>query len=408
VNADERRLKQMLVNLLTNAIKFTPDNGRLGLDVYGSAEEGLINLTVWDTGIGIKADDMPRLFQPFVQLDSSLARMYSGTGLGLSLVLRMAELHGGGISVQSEPGKGSRFTIQLPWPPEPVEIPGSELGRGTEIPRVALIVEENPSDAEQLGKFLKMLGFATKVHASSLDVLELAADERPGVILLDLNLSAKPGLRILAELQADERTNSIPVIITASMTSSVGYYVENRAQALALGAVDIMVKPVTLPVLRSELELAAAKLRAHEAELQDGSPVNIPGNLTTNPLVLLAEDSEITRELMIDFLQSQHFRTLAASSGMELLNLVAENPPDIILMDIQMPDMDGLETMQRLRAHSDPRLATVPIIAVTALAMAGDRERCLEAGANEYMSKPISLTKLLDVIQGLLKTTRIR
>ncbi|MBI5954823.1 MAG: response regulator [Chloroflexi bacterium] len=268
VYVDARRLKQMLVNLLGNAIKFTPQNGELGLDVQTNRSGRKIKLTVWDKGIGIKTEDLPNLFKPFVQLDSGLAREYSGTGLGLSLVRRLAELHNGGIEVESTFGEGSRFTIVLPWSPE----------NTTPIPYV-------------------------------------------------------------------------PKRITDRLSKSV-----------------------------NTLERA------------------------NFPLVLFADDNEMVLQMVSDFLEARQYRVIKARSGTELLERVTEYHPNIMLVDIQMPGIGGLETIRRIRSHPDPLVATAPVIAVTALAMPSDREHCLQAGADDYMSKPLKLKALAATIKALLES----
>ncbi len=276
IQADERRLKQILVNLLSNAVKFTPEGGTIGLEVVGDAENEAVHLTVWDTGIGISQEDLPRLFQPFVQLDSSLSRQHAGTGLGLALVHRMAEMHRGSVSMESQKGEGSRFTVSLPW-------------------------RESVKDSRDKGPKLQ--------------------DE---------------GLSV---------TN-----------------------------------------LRS--------LTFQPSDLQ--------------PLILLAEDNEDNINTLLDYLQVKGYRVIVARNGHEAIERAREKRPDVILMDIQMPGMDGLEATRRIRADADAStglstgLAVVPIIALTALAMPGDRERCLEAGANEYLSKPVSLRGLVKAIETQL------
>jgi PAS domain S-box-containing protein len=265
LNVDQRRLKQMLVNLLINAVKFTPEGGAVGLEVAGDAEAGEARFTVWDTGVGIAGEDMGRLFEPFVQLDSSLARQHAGTGLGLALVYRMAEMHGGSVAVESRVGKGSRFTISLPWD-------GCVTG---------------------------------------------------------------------------------------------------HAPCQAAG------------------EAGPAPARALEG---------VPGR----PLILLAEDNEGNIETFSDYLLSRGYRLSVARDGEEAVRRAAEERPDLIMMDIQMPGVDGLEATRRIRAGG--AAPGVPIVALTALAMTGDRERCLEAGADEYLSKPVSLKQLARIIDARLRS----
>lgn len=272
LQADPRRLKQILVNLLSNALKFTPQEGQVSLTVVPNPTEKVIRFTIQDNGIGIKAEDMPRLFKPFTQLDSSLSRPHEGTGLGLALVRRLVELHGGQVWVESEglAGQGSRFIFTLPW----------------SVP---------PAVTEKIQSFPK----------------------------------------------------------TAS-----GF-----------------LKPITVPAL---------------------PPTEIS--------ILLVEDNETNIQTIGDYLEHIGYNLMVARTGDEAMQLAGEIMPDLILMDIQLPVMDGVEVTRRLRAR--PQFANVPIIALTALAMPGDRERCLAAGANDYVAKPVSLKKLVELIQTLLVKTK--
>jgi len=260
--ADPQRLKQILINLLNNAVKFTPEKGNVNLEVEFNAERDQIQFIISDTGIGIAPDDLQKLFTPFSQLDSALARQYSGTGLGLVLVHKFTELHGGSVQVESEVGKGSRFAIYLPWDP----------------------VMTKP----------------------------------------DLSAAIKP----MEIVQATEPPRTFPI------------------------------------------------------------------------RVLLADDHETNTWILCDYLQAHGYEVTTARDGVEAVAKAGETLPHIILMDIQIPVLNGMEAMSRLRA--DPRFESTPIIALTALAMPGDRERCLEAGANEYLSKPVSLKALVKTIDGLL------
>jgi PAS domain S-box-containing protein len=388
VYVDARRLKQMLVNLLSNAVKFTPPGGALGLEVKGFVVEEAIRLTVWDNGIGIKSEDLPALFKPFVQLDSSLARQQSGTGLGLSLVQRMAELHGGSIQVESALGIGSRFTIVLPWLPQDLK-PSASPARDPAIIRHSLTVEDGELDAEHITRYLLKLGISNVVSPTASGAVELAAGSQPDVILLDLHLPDKSGLDVLAALKADPRTQSIPVVMVSAQ--------DERKPAMQLGASGYLFKPFYWTDLRVELARVAAEARKVSTILTIAPRHAVPQ-------VMLVDDNEVTLETVSDFLSANSLQVISARSGSEALRLAAEFRPDVILMDIQMPGMDGLETTRRLRAHPNPEVSHTAIIAVTALAMSGDRERCLEAGANEYLSKPVPLKKLLSCIQGFLPT----
>ncbi|MEI8167406.1 MAG: ATP-binding protein, partial [Chloroflexales bacterium] len=286
VQADPKRLKQILVNLLSNAVKFTELGGMVSLAVTTDAEAGIIRFVVADTGIGISPEGMERLFQPFIQLDSSLSRQHEGTGLGLALVRRLVELHGGSIALESALGKGSRFTIALPYPPP-----------------------------------------------------ALAATKR------------------------------------------------NPALLGGTGGLSV----------RSGLVIEHAVTAAHNARQSHTRNTPPP----TKARILLAEDNEINIIAIGDYLRDRGYTVVVAHNGREALDMVDAVCPDLILMDIQMPELDGIEATRHLRAM--PNYAATPIIALTALAMPGDRERCLAAGASEYMTKPVSLKGLVATIQHLLR-----
>jgi PAS domain S-box-containing protein len=263
IHGDAQRLKQLFVNLLSNAVKFTPEGGSIGMQVKADVASGIAAFTVWDKGIGIPQEDMGKLFKPFVQLESQLTRHHAGTGLGLVLAYRMAELHGGGISVASDPGKGSQFTVTLPWA---AELPGTP-------------------------------------HS-----------ERP----------------------------------------------------------------------REDSDSAVNDLE--------------PGQ---NATILLAEDHEANSTLLTKVLRSRGYQVFAVKDGVEALAAAREIHPDIILMDIQMPCMDGLKATRQIRA--DSMIGGIPVIAMTALTMPGDREQCLRAGVNDYLEKPLSIKALLKTIQEQLR-----
>ncbi len=300
VNGDERRLLQILVNLLSNAMKFTPEAGKVGLEVVGDLQNHLAHLTIWDTGIGIAKEDISKLFQPFVQLDSKLSRQYEGTGLGLALVARLTQMHGGTVALTSEVGVGSRFTVSIPWEPQP--------------------------------------GDPVSFKRSSAGQLSAAA--------------------------------KTPESFT--------------------------------PTANAPKAAMDAKLEGAQEPDQPQRDTN--GNQEL-PLILLVEDNEIGIEAMQDYLMAYDYRVIVARSGEEAITQTNQHHPDLILMDVQMPDMDGLEATTRIRAVQE--LAHIPIIALTALAMPGDRERCIKAGANEYLSKPVSMKQLVQVIQTQLEQSAV-
>jgi CheY-like chemotaxis protein len=398
LQADERRLKQILVNLMSNAVKFTPDNGHVGLKVVSSISQNMVYITVWDSGIGISPDDMKRLFKPFVQLDNSLSRQHTGTGLGLVLVSRMVELHLGNITVESEVGQGSRFTVCFPWQPQLSMLSAStetEVEPLLVIQRV-LVVEDSMMMVNQLTRYLNSLNVTNVVHAEGQHALAQARDFQPDVIILDLMLDNISGWEILSSLKNEPMTQHIPVLVVSVL--------DERPRGLALGAAEYLVKPITQQQLLGALYRAVINKPIIDERVLTTIEPPVAAPLPTEapmPLILVTEDDENIANLFNDFLWVKGYRIIIARNGKEALKQAALETPDLILMDIQMPEMDGLEAMQRLRAQ--PQFAFTPIIALTARAMAGDREQCLAAGANDYLSKPVQLQQLAQVIESYLK-----
>jgi PAS domain S-box-containing protein len=380
VRADTRRLKQILVNLLSNAVKFTPDGGAVGLEVTADANEHVLRFTVWDTGIGIALDQLAHLFQPFVQLDRRLARRYEGTGLGLALVYRMTELHGGGVSVTSEEGVGSRFTVALPWS-DAANGHGTAAGDCTACAPVGmqrvLIIEDSPTAAAQAERYFAECGMITQIHPRGSGVVESAISFQPNLIVLDLLLPDTTGWDVLTQLKADRRTRAIPVAIVS--------VVDGHAHPRAHEAVAHLIKPYT----RADIQQLLHQLSHGFASTTDAERTSPSDSL---PTILLAEDNEASSMIIADYLASVGYHVLVARNGTEAVAQARDARPALILMDVQMPGMDGLEATRRIRADSS--IANVPILVLTALAMPGDRERCLQAGANEYLSKPISVRAL--------------
>ncbi len=395
VQADPKRLKQILVNLLSNAVKFTPSGGTISLEVETDALAGVVRFAVCDTGIGIAAEDLPRLFRPFMQLDSSLSRRHEGTGLGLALVQRLSEMHGGSIIVESVPGSGSCFTVALPYPAEPAPARSSgPILAGSELLRSALVIEDSETASEQLARYLAELHIHAVIHSRGAGAVDQVATLRPDVIFLDLQMPDQSGWEILAELKATPQLQAIPVIIIS--------VVDERARGLAAGASEYLVKPISREMLRRVL---GRLVNATPSPRQEALIIGLrAAPQPTGVRVLLVEDNEFNIAATGDYLQDRGYAVVVARNGREALTMAEEAKPDVILMDIQMPVMDGLEATRQLRAR--PAFAHTPLIALTALAMPGDRERCLEAGASAYLTKPVSLKRLIETITDLIVEKR--
>lgn len=387
VKGDVRRLKQIMVNLLSNAVKYSPEKGPIGLDVMADESSQTVRIDIWDKGMGISPDDLKRLFQPFVQLDSSLSRQQTGTGLGLALVQRLVDMHGGSIHVESAIGQGSHFIVTLPYLLGALEQKEQPSDLATHV-RQTLIVEDSEIDADRLTRFLKILGVRSAVQPTAAGIIERVAALQPGVVLLDLKLPDASGWEVLEQLKLNETTRDIPVVITS--------VADDQERANRLGAAGYLVKPFTL----EELRLTLSRIPKPEGKVKNTAFIVSPEvHLGT---VMIVDDNETNILMVEDYLRSKNYNVASSLSALEFFSKAPDVRPDLVLMDIQMPDIDGLEAIRRLRLLSDPQLASVPVIAITALAMPGDRERCFEAGADEYLSKPVRLKELSSLIQHML------
>lgn len=411
IRGDERRVKQILVNLLSNAVKFTPEEGEIGLEVIGDSANKKVHISVWDTGIGISEADQERLFQPFVQLDSRLSREYAGTGLGLSLVSRMMALHEGTISVQSEVGVGSRFTVTFPWQGPEVRANGEVEEDFQEIPnfsvlRYALLVEDSPTATAQLTRYMREVGVDVLPQPHGSGALEQAIKIQPDVIILDILLPDASGWDILQALKADERTKGIPVMVVS--------VIDEREKAMAAGATACLLKPIKRSELYDVLRHVAAQremAKNQEEPLVEETAVSRSSSnhgggseqdtaVLTKPRILLAEDNEHNITTFSSYLNAKGYDVTVVRNGIEAVAHAKSERPNLIIMDIQMPQMNGLDAIRHIREEKSTK--RIPIIAVTALAMPGDEDACIKAGANAYLSKPVSLAGLVETIKEQL------
>jgi CheY-like chemotaxis protein len=247
-----------------------------------------------------------------------------------------------------------------------------------------LLVEDSPAASQQLTRYLSEWGLRCTVHPCGEGAVEKAWQTQPQVILLDILLPDLAGWEVLSQLRAEPRTRHIPVVIVS--------VVDEKSQGMALGAAGYLVKPVS----REQLRSALSQVLRHAPRTRP-----LSASPTEPPLILIADDNESNVRTLSGYLRARGYRIGVARNGLEAVERAREDHPAAILMDIQMPELDGLEATRRIRAQ--PGEASIPIIALTALAMTGDRERCLAAGANEYLSKPISLRTLVRAIDLQLK-----
>ncbi|HXG40380.1 MAG TPA: response regulator, partial [Candidatus Limnocylindrales bacterium] len=331
--ADPARLRQIVYNLLSNAIKFTPPEGRVTVELGGDDHE--LRLVVVDSGPGIAPADQERIFAPFEQLTPGAGE---GTGLGLALTRRLVETHGGRIELTSSPGAGSRFSVILPRRrPAQGEAPSVEVEPGTGP--LVLVVEDDAAAAELLRLQLGRAGYRTAVAADGESGLEAARRLAPAAILLDILLPGLDGWEVLKRLRADPATAVIPVMVVT--------IVDDAALGLALGAVDYFVKPVARETLLAALGRLTFTTKVRERTVT----------------VLAIDDDPATLALYRSALTPSGFRILEAASGRDGLAQASANSVDLIVLDLQLPDVDGFEVAARLKA--DPATAQIPILVVT-------------------------------------------
>ncbi len=389
--ADPKRLKQILVNLLTNAVKFTPAGGRIGLTVTAPEGEDVVRFTVWDTGIGIAPENERKLFRAFTQIDSGLTRAQEGTGLGLALVAKLVELHGGGVALESAPGQGSRFIVTLPQIAAPVLSRESEQDDDSDRRhcRRALVIEDDPTSGAILVNYLTELGLESVLNVRGDECVETVLRERPDVILLDIQLPGDSGWVVLVRLKEHPGTRDIPVAVIS--------VVDEPGRSRALGAAAHLTKPITRAQLATFLQRDPLRPLPPKPSQTETRP-------QAGPIVLLVEDNEANVQTIGGYLEDKGNAMHYGRNGVEGVKLARELHPLVILMDIQMPVMDGLTAMREIRA--DAATKNIPIVALTALAMPGDRERCIEAGATQYMTKPVKLKELAAMVKELVSKNK--
>jgi PAS domain S-box-containing protein len=384
LTGDPGRLRQIILNLASNAIKFTETGEvsiRLTVDTL-TARTTLIRCEVTDTGIGIPKDAQQRLFQSFSQVDSSTSRRFGGTGLGLAISRRLAELMNGEVGVTSEPGQGSCFwfTAQL----QNVESAALPLSPFTG--RTALIVDPSKCTREQSQLLLAKLGFRVNVAGS---VPELCQMPTPDLVLLNYRVVDLSGWSVVGNLRGQFDNPQLPIIYQAAQWQR-----QQAADAAAAGCQHFLPRPVRL----SQLERALHEVLATREDptqnllhLCNAAAAALPARSLR---VLLAEDNAVNQKVATRILERLGATVDVAKNGVEALNAATRQRFDLILMDCQMPEMDGFQATGAIRASEAPGGRRTPIIALTANAMQGDRERCVDAGMDDYLPKPVRSDEL--------------
>ncbi|MBZ5536608.1 MAG: response regulator [Acidobacteriia bacterium] len=398
---DPDRLRRIIMNLAGNAIKFT-ERGEVVLDVgvvWETPAEVSLRFAVSDTGIGISPEKQKEIFEPFAQADSSTTRKYGGTGLGLAISTQLVELMGGRMGLESEVGRGSafRFTAQFGRPQEaagePVPVPPVEVD---DLP--VLIVDDNATNRQILEEIFHnwhMRPVVAENGREALAAMEQAIDSNEPfrLVLLDAHMPGMDGFEVAAKIKQSPRFRDARLILLTS--TGLGADME-RCERLGVSAY------LNKPIKQSELwntivtTLCAPAIK----KTREGTSDRRKPARADRPLrVLVAEDNPVNRELALRLLERRGHKVVLAANGREALAALEGQTFDVVLMDVEMPEMDGIEATKAIRGKQSG--ANIPIVAMTAHAMKGDRDRCLEAGMNAYVSKPIDPAVLFETIEHL-------
>jgi two-component system sensor histidine kinase/response regulator len=402
---DALRIRQVLVNLIGNAIKFT-DHGEVAVRVEGRNHangNGMeLLFTVRDTGIGISPEKQATIFHAFTQADSSTTRQYGGTGLGLAISKRLVEMMGGRIELESVPRQGSRFSFTTPVAvaqTRPVTAPAEASGlRGVPV----LIVDDNATNRQVLSSWVSNWGMWPLLAESgpaALRLLESMAEPVP-LILTDVHMPQMDGFELVKHVKIHSQ---IPTVIM--LTS--GSYPGDIARSRELGAEAYLIKPIRRSELRDILlrVLAQHPPASAPSSTWRESVRGLVKQLRPEPAdrlhVLVAEDNVINQRYALDVLEKQGYSAVVVGNGREALLALERETFDLVLMDVQMPEMDGFEATSSIRARERFTGKRIPIIAMTAHAMAGDRDKCLASGMDAYVPKPIRSKELFNAIDSL-------
>ncbi len=406
-SGDASRLRQVLFNLIGNAIKFT-EGGEVTVRVSEedkNEEHSVLTFHVSDTGVGISEEAQSRIFDSFVQADGSTTRQFGGTGLGLSISAQLVQLMGGEISVKSQVGKGSTFSFTA----DVEKLPESHNARWNNIQCLEnaciAVIDDNPTNVEILKSHIEHWGATAVCAASPISGLKLIEKkcregENPDIILLDMNMPKLNGLEVAAALKSNPITAGSQLVLLSSMCDQM-----DRKICKEVGINVLLTKPVK----QGELFRCIASMTSGVdfEELNDSfapEPTKIATNLSGT--VLLAEDNPVNQDMMQELLKIMGVKSVLAENGQQALDAIQSGQEfDLVLMDCQMPVLDGFESTRAIRAfEAESESARIPIVALTANAMQGDRERCIDAGMDEYLSKPVSSDTLKRMLANWLQT----
>jgi signal transduction histidine kinase/DNA-binding response OmpR family regulator len=398
VIGDPARLRQILLNLIGNAIKFTAE-GEISVEVSvvdPAAQPVRLLFAVTDTGIGVPAEKLVSIFNPFEQADGSTTRRFGGTGLGLSISTKLVSLMDGEIGVESEPGRGSRFWFILPMDVvEPATQVADRMLDGVHV----LIVDDSARSREALAVSVARLGATVRVASNGEDAMFVLKNTRFDILLVDAHMPGSDGFEVA---RGAKRLPDAPAVVMMLGSSNL---LSDAAECRRLGIEQYITKPVT----EAELTLAIDHaIHGAGKDFSAAQPAFQTSVAKSGPLsVLLAEDNVVNQRLGTRLLEKMGHRVTLAANGVEAIQRHAGGEFDLILMDVQMPEMNGFEATGQIREREKRTGNHVPIIALTAHAIQGDRDRCLAAGMDDYLSKPLNASLLAEKLESVARKKRL-
>ena len=377
VLGDKEKIYQVLENLTINAIKFTENGGRITMRAAPTVKDGepMIRILVSDTGVGIPQNALPRIFDRFYQVDATSKRKYGGMGLGLAIARSIIEAHKGSISVDSTVGQGTTFTVTLPALVE-IAVEGSEELIGGNGNYLIEIVDDDADILRLLRMYLEDEGFRAITADTASKGMMLAQEFHPDAIILDVLLPDQDGFMLLESLKSNPDTTRIPVVILS--------IIKEKLKGIQLGAADYLIKPVGHSLLKATLNKILTKSDRPKT-------------------ILIVDDEEDTLNLLRDRLKEEGFQTIEASSGKEAIEKANSNTPDLILLDIMMPEITGWDVMESLKQREDT--ASIPVVVLSAASSEADRQRGYRMGIKNYLTKPFEIKDLISEIKKAILHT---
>jgi len=379
VYCDPDRIREVLTNLLMNAEKFTPSPGIIRVTVETPLESAeFVKVSVMDTGIGIPKEHLTKIFQRFYQVDGSSTRKYGGTGLGLAIVKEIIESHGCKILVESEENLGSKFTFTLPvhYQSAEVSMARRQPGRGHHPSKLVEVVEDDLHVSTMIKMLLEDEGFAVIPARSGHDALTIAREHKPDLITLDIYLPDMNGFDLLQKLHADPQTTQIPVVVLSVLA--------DKEKGDQLGVFDYLEKPIDVEKLHEILRKASDTID------KQGSPIRI----------MVVDDDPSTLEFFEDCLSVEGYHVSTVQGGSHALDRAKKENPALILLDLIMPDKDGLDVLRELKTEMETR--NIPVIVLTGRAGLEEQNQSMLMGAEGVIAKPAGLRSVVDQVKKYL------